>query len=283
MNNTYDPASFYGCYILRSTKPEFEDSVYIGYTVDPRRRIDQHNGVIPGGAKKTSLKRPWEMVLTVYGFPSDVLALQFEWAWQNPTDSHFVAKAIANVKGAGGRQSLRFKIRTLFEMLNVPPFNRFPLTLHWLNITTAKQRMLLEGCPAPPQHMHVNNALNSPDEDRFGSIYLYSLDEWLMPVSQRRAAGHVVRDAELEQLCDVCLQRLPPLDVEEHAECVHEGCVLKCHVVCLARQFLSNEPSEVIPTTGKCPWCKRRLIWGDVVLNRQKRRRLFLKQMDITL
>lgn len=46
------------------------------FTVNPRRRIRQHNGEIGSGAWRTKKRRPWEMVLCIYGFPTNVSALQ---------------------------------------------------------------------------------------------------------------------------------------------------------------------------------------------------------------
>jgi predicted GIY-YIG superfamily endonuclease len=67
---------FFCCYLLRSLCPRSKGRTYIGFTVNPRRRIRQHNGEIVSGAWRTRRGRPWEMVLCIYGFPSNVAALQ---------------------------------------------------------------------------------------------------------------------------------------------------------------------------------------------------------------
>jgi len=69
----------YFVYILQST----HNATYVGATVDLDHRLRQHNGVIKGGARATTIRvkngEVWERVCHIKGFPDWKTALQFEW------------------------------------------------------------------------------------------------------------------------------------------------------------------------------------------------------------
>lgn len=48
-----------------------------------KRRLRQHNGEISGGAKYTRKGRPWTHFVYVSGFPTNSLAMCFEWSWKH--------------------------------------------------------------------------------------------------------------------------------------------------------------------------------------------------------
>ncbi|XP_017374632.1 structure-specific endonuclease subunit SLX1 isoform X2 [Cebus imitator] len=125
------PRRFFGVYLLYCLNPRHRGRVYVGFTVNPARRVQQHNGGRKkGGAWRTSGRGPWEMVLVVHGFPSAVAALRDE---QGP-------------------------------------------------------------------------------------------------------------------LC-----------------CPHPGCLLRAHMICLAEEFLREEPGQLLPLEGQCPSCEKSLLWGDLI------------------
>ena len=66
------------CYMLASVDGR---KTYVGATVNPDRRLRQHNGEIGGGAKATK-GRVWRRRFLVGGFQGEVPALQFEWRWK---------------------------------------------------------------------------------------------------------------------------------------------------------------------------------------------------------
>ncbi|CAG9460442.1 unnamed protein product [Pedinophyceae sp. YPF-701] len=142
---------FLSCYLLSSLNPKGKGRTYIGFTPNPAQRLRKHNGEIVGGAFKTRKLRPWEMVLVVYGFPTKVQALQFEWAWQHPDRSKAVREA-ARKLGSRGQMGLQGKVRLLFEMLGCEPWCLFPLNVQILD---TKYEALQLQCSPPPGHVAV--------------------------------------------------------------------------------------------------------------------------------
>ncbi|GJN93291.1 hypothetical protein Rhopal_006338-T1 [Rhodotorula paludigena] len=129
-------APFYACYLLRSFHPR-RGGTYIGSTPDPPRRWKQHMGLVKGGAFKTRLGRPWEMEAIVHGFPSKLLALQFEWAWQNPHASRLLhapptdpsGKPVAQFPRTAQSNRPLTKVQVLQFMLTVPPWRSLDLSV----------------------------------------------------------------------------------------------------------------------------------------------------------
>lgn len=124
------------CYLLRSINPKFKRRTYIGYTVNPARRLRQHNGEITGGAKKTRFARPWKMVCYIEGFPTERIALQFEWINHHPKS---IRKDSRGRKKGTVRSGVDGRITTLAETLvmdkwtaTAPESRSMFYTIHWL-------------------------------------------------------------------------------------------------------------------------------------------------------
>lgn len=61
------------------------------------------------------------MVAVVYGFPTQIAALQFEWAWQHPEKSLDI-RDLAQRLGNKARYGVRGKVLLMMEMLHSVPW-----------------------------------------------------------------------------------------------------------------------------------------------------------------
>ena len=64
------------CYVLLSDSAERS---YVGITNDLDRRVAQHNGELPGGAKSTRAGRPWSVAIKHGPYATRSEALQVEY------------------------------------------------------------------------------------------------------------------------------------------------------------------------------------------------------------
>ncbi|XP_020280736.1 structure-specific endonuclease subunit slx1 [Pseudomyrmex gracilis] len=236
---------FFGVYLLYCLNPKYKGRTYIGYTVNPRRRIKQHNaGKKHGGAWRTSNKGPWNMVLIVHGFPNNTSALRFEWAWQHPHESRRL-KHIPKKKSSQKR--FDFCLTVLSEMLKVGPWCRLPLTVRWLDYEFSKD---FHGCISPPLHMPIC----------YGKVTSCKNKR-----TQRSKADDIVskelRGEDSLMFCSLCGSIMTERD---SVSCVQPKCLLIAHLICLAKMFCKNE-TMILPIEGSCPACRTNVLWGDLV------------------
>jgi len=64
------------CYLLKS-----DNKTYVGATIDPDRRLRQHNGELSGGARSTK-NYIWTRHCLVGIFNNQHDCLSFEWHWK---------------------------------------------------------------------------------------------------------------------------------------------------------------------------------------------------------
>lgn len=80
-NDTMGPPYF--CYIIENDR----GTTYNGYTNNLKRRLNQHNGVVKGGARATRNKGPWKYIFVVTSNRWRTVSriMQLEWSIRYPT------------------------------------------------------------------------------------------------------------------------------------------------------------------------------------------------------
>lgn len=111
------------CYILKTPS----NKTYNGFTVNPVRRLRQHNQELKGGAKYTKQygNKDWEMFVLIGGFPDSQNALQCEWRIKHPDKKRRINQKYMSPLG---------RIRGLNEILK---------TEQWTSSTTISSNALV--------------------------------------------------------------------------------------------------------------------------------------------
>ncbi|CAG8973473.1 hypothetical protein HYALB_00011068 [Hymenoscyphus albidus] len=280
--------AFYCCYLLRSTVSH--GSVYVGSTPHPVRRLRQHNGLAKGGASRTARPRlrPWEMACIITGFPSNIAALQFEWAWQNPHITLHIApedriQGATKKKRSGHPKRPRHTVSSLLSNLHLllrsPSFSRWPLEIRffskdvhntWTKWIKSTPETIRDSIQIHQEFLNENNngsVVEDVDKEP-GQEAVYTRMSHI-PIDYTGEKEHLFKskdiiDFEREGDCAVCHETLQS-GGGMHIICPASECEAVSHVSCLGKHFLKDDDDELVPIRGHCPSCKTQLIWVDLV------------------
>ncbi|TAQ84272.1 hypothetical protein B7494_g7407 [Chlorociboria aeruginascens] len=269
--------------------------VEIGVDANTVRRLGQHNGLLKGGAAKTNVDnlRPWEMTCIVTGFPSQIAALQFEWAWQNPhVTLHIppesrIQHATQNKRSGQPRRprhSITTLLSTLHLLLRVPSFSRWPLQLRffsedvhkaWVKYTNRSSEPLRDSLKIiqdfPPSSAPSEDESNLRSNAHQRKIE-YGIHGLIVDYANEKPyveKSKGIIEFEREGSCSLCKSELEH-DAGIYTICPNPGCEAVTHMACLSKHFLKTDSQALtldplIPMQGNCPTCKVELMWVDIV------------------
>ncbi|KAG8792489.1 Slx4p interacting protein [Ceratobasidium sp. 428] len=238
------------------------------------------------------------MAMIVYGFPSKLAALQFEWVWQHPYLSRHLREPHATQTGKHSTSRLfkrdakanllKTKILVARTMLPMAPYNTWPLHV---KIFTEEAKKLWDEVQQPgldtplPRGFTYSVEYEGVDgkapipaapkpTTRTGPIDVKDARFTLSHIDQYQSI--IDQDAPLS--CSVCGKSIAEKKVDHLtiALCPHTTCSALSHLACLAQSFRGKSPSPsspLIPRGGVCGECNKYVLWGDVIRGCYRRAR----------
>ncbi|ORY32838.1 hypothetical protein BCR39DRAFT_464113 [Naematelia encephala] len=276
-NHSFPP--FYACYLLRSRATVTSRITYIGSTPDPPRRIRQHNGQLTQGALKTSRFRPWEMQMIVYGFPSKLAALQFEYAWQRPEKTRHLREDTTDgqygllIKKDRERNMLNRKVAVVCALLALPPFSRLPLHVRFFNedvqtLFESRRRDQAQGLPLSLSTILDLGGVAGDTGRRVATTPGVTAIDGPIDVEDYHFRDQVWQKLITLTSTPACLICGTQVDMQDHLSyslCpVGGSCLATTHVDCLGADFVRGQPT-LLPSHGQCPGCHEEVQWGEVI------------------
>nr|XP_044987713.1 structure-specific endonuclease subunit SLX1 isoform X1 [Jaculus jaculus] len=299
MGHASGTGRFFGVYLLYCLNPRHRGRVYVGFTVNPARRVLQHNGGRKkGGAWRTSGRGPWyesRKVMCETIFLGEIL-----------TDARSLYIRYSRPKCDGTKTSFS-EPASLMTSLTKQRGKEMVLVLHGFPSAVAALRFewAWQHPHASRRLAHVERRLRSEAAFTFHLRVLAHMLRttpwvrlpltlrWLRPdfrrdlyppppphmpmvfgplpprtlAPKRQAASMADSEPQLDRdakaTCTLCTCTLQ--DEDSPLCCPHSGCPLTAHVICLAEEFLQKEPGQLLPLEGQCPSCKKSLLWGDLI------------------
>ena len=185
------------------------------------------------------------LVFRIIGFPNEISALRFEWAWQNPEKSIRLKHLVPKTR----QYNFISKFNVVCEMLRIGPWCRLPLSIRWLKQEYEKAFPINK---LPPAHMPiVYGPVNIIDTSKINKKH------------QDTRSPEKISSSQSSKRCFICKQDLNSISSSNTLRCIK--CHVETHQFCLAQNFLRLESNNLLPIEGSCPKCKQSLLWGDLI------------------
>lgn len=242
------------------------------------------------------------MVCIVAGFPSNIAALQFEWAWHNahltrhitsedrisiPTSriKTYVKTGKTRKKIGRPRTSMIDKLSNLHLLLRAPYFSKWPLELRFFNHSVHKSWLAyserVDDQIRPDIPILLDLAQQAESEDEISSAQKPSKKRKIDLIGKGGVEGvdptYAKFQIVLQKLqdrtddksdslaCEICEV---PLNIEKDLFniCLDRDCTCMTHLSCLSARFLQNSQLDtMVPKEGQCPSCNASLQWADLM------------------